>query len=133
MAEQIKLQVGCIRPRPEEKSMHIQGRDLSGNFLGKADITGAQCARAFAEPGGRIVEGIRAVLERTPPELEADIAKSGITLTGGASRLWGMDEYITQGTGICARPADDPGACTALGLKALAAQGRHTERKRLPQ
>lgn len=131
MAEQIKLQVGGLRPRPEERSMSVQGRDLSGNFLGSCEITGAQCVRAFAEPGGRIVEGIRAVLERTPPELAADIAKTGVTLTGGASLLWGMDEFVSRGTGIKARLADDCAACTALGLKALA-QGGRTDRKRLP-
>lgn len=120
LASDAKIQVGCICPRPEEKSIRLRGRDLGGSAVGECELRSGQCIRPFAEPGGRIAEGIAAVLEKTPPELAADISKNGIVLTGGGSLLWGMDEFILRATGIRARLADDPASCVALGLGKLA-------------
>lgn len=138
MAEEIKIKIGCILPRPEEKKMQIQGRDLHGSFLGNCEIASNETALAFDEVGTRIIETIHSVLEKTPPELLADIHQDGITLTGGGSLLWGLDEYIHRHTGLKARIADDCISCTAFGLGKLANNLRgmqpgaiHLERKKL--
>ena len=138
IAEEIKVQIGCILPRPEEKKIRIQGRDLNGSFIGDCEITSNETCLAFEEVGGRIIENIHSVLEKTPPELLVDINRDGITLAGGGSLLWGLDEYIHRYTGIKVHIADDCVSCVAFGLGKLAESLRsmapgaiHLERKKL--
>ena len=138
IAEEIKIQIGCMLPRPEDKKISVQGRDLNGSFVGDCEITSCETCLAFEEIGSRIIENIHTVLEKTPPELLSDVSRSGITLTGGGSLLWGLDEYIHRHTGIHVHIADDCISCVAFGLGKLSETlhsmqpgAIHLERKKL--
>ena len=120
MAEEIKIGIGCVYPRPEEKVMEVKGRCLLTGLPRSVEISSSETMEAFDEPCSTIVDGIHAVLESTPPELVADIATSGLMLSGGGCLLWGFDRMITERTGIPARIADDAVSCVAYGAgKAL--------------
>ena len=120
-AEAIKINVANCAPSPrQEQTMMIKGRDLVHGLPRQIEITDRIVAKAIEETVGMIIEGIRQVLERTPPELSADIIDRGITLSGGGALLNGLPELVTKKTQIPAYVADMPLECVAIGTgKAL--------------
>ncbi len=114
-AEELKISIGCVFPRPEEISMEIKGRCLMTGLPRVFTVTSSEMIEAFEEPAQRILEAIHSVLERTPPELVADISTNGIVMTGGGSLVWGFDKLIESNTGIETHVADDAISCVAYG------------------
>ncbi|MBQ3564599.1 MAG: rod shape-determining protein [Alphaproteobacteria bacterium] len=121
-AERIKKEIGAaIYPEDGQgRTMTIKGRDLSNGLPAELEITEAQIVESLAEPVASIVEGVKFALENTPPELSADIVDKGITMTGGGSLLYRLDELLRAKTGLPVEKAEDPLLCVALGTgKAL--------------
>lgn len=119
-AEEIKLNIGCVFPRPEPLTMDVKGRCLMTGLPRICSISSEDTIEAFEEVVSRILESIHLVLESTPPELVADIANNGITMTGGGSLLWGFDKLVEARTSIETHVADDAVSCVAYGTgKAL--------------
>lgn len=119
-AESIKIKVGAAAELKERLEMQIQGRDQVAGLPRTITLTSDEVEEALQEPLSAIVNVIRAVLAKTPPELSADIIDRGMALTGGGALLREIDAMITQETGVPAYVADNPIACTALGAgKAL--------------
>ena len=114
-AEDIKKEIGCVFPRPEETSMEIKGRCLMTGLPRTFTVESNEILGAFEEVSSTIVEAIHAVLERTPPELTGDISTNGIVMTGGGAMVWGFDKLIASKTGIPTRVADEAISCVALG------------------
>ncbi len=120
-AEDAKLAIGCVMPRPEPLSMRIKGRDLKTGLPREADLTSEDIMEALKRPARTITDQVLEVLEQTPPELVADIARNGIVLTGGGSRIYGMDRLLCERTEINCMLADDADSCVAYGCgKSLA-------------
>lgn len=114
-AESVKIQIGAAVDIGEELSMEIQGRDQVGGLPRTITITTSEVVEAIAEPLATIVGAAQNVLEKTPPELAADIIDRGIVLTGGGALLRGIDVYITQKVGVPAYRAEDPMVAVAVG------------------
>ena len=114
-AEEIKINIGTCYKRPENISMDVRGRNLVTGLPKTVKVTSSETEEALRETTGQIVEGVMSVLERTPPELSADILDRGIMLTGGGSMLRGMEEMIEERTGINTMTADDPMKVVAIG------------------
>ena len=114
-AEEMKINIGCVYPMEEEKTMEIKGRCLMTGLPRLVTVSSAEMREAFEEPVERILEAIHAVLERTPPELVADISTNGIVMTGGGSMVAGFDKLITARTGIQTTVAENAIACVAEG------------------
>ena len=114
-AEELKMTIGCVSPRPEEVSMQCKGRCLLTGLPREFTVTSSETMEAFEEVSGRILEAIHGVLERTPPELVADVSTNGIVLTGGGSLVWGFDKLVEAHTGIQTHVADDAVSCVAFG------------------
>jgi len=114
-AEDIKIQIGSAYPDGEGKSMEIRGRDLVTGLPRTIKFTSLDTFQALSEPITAIVDGIKSVLERTPPELASDIVDKGIVLTGGGSLLHGFTRLLAEETGIPIHLAEDPLSCVALG------------------
>ena len=119
-AEEIKINIGTASPAGRNETMEIRGRDLVSGLPKTVRITSDETREALAESGALIVDCVKSVLEKTPPELAADIVDRGIVMTGGGSLLHGLDRLINQETGIATYLAEDPLSCVALGTgKAL--------------
>ena len=114
-AEELKMSIGCVYPRDEEQTMEIKGRDLMTGLPRAFSVSSSEMIEAFEEPTMRILEAVHSVLERTPPELVADISTNGIVMTGGGSLIWGIDKLIESHTGIETHVADDAISCVAFG------------------
>ena len=114
-AEELKMSIGCVFPRPEEVTMEIKGRCLMTGLPRVFSVSSSEMIEAFEEVSTRILEAIHGVLERTPPELVADISTNGIVMTGGGSLLWGFDKLVESHTGIETHVADDAISCVAEG------------------
>lgn len=118
-AEIVKQKIGYAISPPDEQ-MEIKGRDLVTGLPKRARITAKEICEVLSEPLSLIMGGVRGVLERTPPELAADIINRRIVLTGGGSLLKHFDQLIKEETGIPALLAEDPISCVAIGTgKAL--------------
>ncbi len=118
-AEQIKIQIGNVKPQKKE-TMQIKGRDLATGIPKTITITSEEVQEAIKEPVDLIVQAIKDVLEKTPPELAADIVDRGIVLSGGSALLRNLDKLIQEETGLQVRIAEDTMTCVALGAgKAL--------------
>lgn len=117
-AEELKINIGCVYPRPEEISMEIKGRCLMTGLPRIFTVTSSEILEALDEPATRIVEAIHSVLERTPPELVGDISTNGIVMTGGGSLIWGFDSLVQAKTGIETHVAEDAVSCVAIGTGA---------------
>ena len=118
-AEELKMTIGTAFPREEVVSRECRGRDLVTGLPKSVEVTSEEIMDALDEPLHEICEAVHNVLERTPPELAADISNSGIVVTGGAL-LYGIDKKIEDRTGIKVIIADDPKSCVAVGTgKAL--------------
>ena len=119
-AEELKLTIGTAFPRDEIVTKECRGRDLVTGLPKSVDVTSEEMMDALEEPLYAISEAVHNVLERTPPELAADISNSGIIITGGGALLHGIDKRIEDRTGIKVIIAEDPKSCVAIGTgKAL--------------
>jgi rod shape-determining protein MreB len=119
-AEALKIKIGAASELKERLEMSIQGRDQVAGLPRTITMTSDEIEEAMQEPLSAIVNVVRAVLAKTPPELSADIIDRGMALTGGGALLREIDAMITEETGVPAYVADNPIACTALGAgKAL--------------
>ncbi|MCL5773530.1 MAG: rod shape-determining protein [Firmicutes bacterium] len=114
-AEDIKIKIGSAFPQQDPLIMDIRGRDLINGLPKTISINSEETRDALEEPLSAIVEAVKSVLERTPPELAADIIERGIVLTGGGSLLRGLDQLLSKATGMPVRVADDPISCVAIG------------------
>ncbi len=114
-AEAIKIGIGSAFPYEDEKSILIKGRNLVDGLPKDVTISAEEVRDALAEPLMTIVDAIKSTLEKTPPELSADIIDSGITLTGGGALLRGIDMLIMQQTGMPVHIANKPLECVAIG------------------
>jgi rod shape-determining protein MreB and related proteins len=114
-AEQIKLEIGSAFPLDEPMTMEIKGRDLIEGIPKTLTITDAEIREALAEPISIIVNAVRVALERTPPELSADIVDRGIVLTGGGSLLKNLDKLLREETSLPVSVAEDPLSSVVLG------------------
>jgi len=115
-AEDVKIDLASAMPVSEDRSVRIRGRDLLSPQAMDIEYTSRQAYMAVHEPCRAIVAAIRWVLERTPPELAADVMRTGIHLTGRVAQLYAMDQFIASELGIPVLIAKEPGDCTALGL-----------------
>ena len=115
-AEDVKLDLASAMPLTEGRQVRIRGRDLLSPQAMDIEFTSAQAHEAIKEPCRAILAAIKWVLERTPPELAADIMRSGIHLTGGGAQLFAMDQFIATELGIPVLIAKEPEDCTVMGL-----------------
>ncbi len=114
-AEDLKIKIGTVYDVGEETFMDVRGRDLVTGLPKTITVSSRETEEALREPVNQIVETIHSVLEKTPPELAADIADRGIVLTGGGSLLRGLEDLIHSKTGINTITAEDPMTAVALG------------------
>ena len=114
-AEQIKINIGTAHTREDELTMDVRGRNLVTGLPENITINSSEMLEALKECVDQIVSLAHLVLEKTPPELAADISDSGIIMTGGGSLLYGLDKRIEERTGISVRIAEDPLSCVAKG------------------
>jgi rod shape-determining protein MreB len=114
-AEELKINVGTVYPRVQEVSMDVRGRNLISGLPMTINVTSTEIMDALEEPISSVIEAVHAVLERTPPELAADISDRGMVLTGGGSLIYGLDKLLQEKTGINVIIADDAISCVALG------------------
>ncbi len=113
--ERIKMEIGSAYPLKEERKLEIKGRDLVEGVPKNLSITDEEVREALAEPIATIVEAVRMALERTPPELSADIMDKGIVLSGGGALIRGLDQRLRAETGLPVVLAEDPLASVVLG------------------
>ena len=130
-AEEIKFRIGSALPLEEELSMDVQGRDQVAGLPRTITLTSGEVTEAIAEPMSSIVTVVRSVLEKTPPELSADIIDRGMALVGGGALLRGMDRLLTRETGVPCYVAENPMACVAVGA-GRALENLHIMRRSLP-
>ena len=114
-AEEIKINIGAAYRRPEVQTMEVRGRNLVTGLPKTIVVTSDETLEALREPALQIVDAVHNVLERTPPELAADIFDRGIVMTGGGSLLSGLDALIEEKTGITTVIAEDPLTAVAIG------------------
>ena len=114
-AELMKMQIGCVFPKEQETSIEIKGRCLVTGLPKVINVSSTEMLEAFEEPVERILEAVHGVLERTPPELVADISNNGIVMTGGGSLVDGFDKLIEARTGIHTVVAEGAISCVAEG------------------
>jgi rod shape-determining protein MreB len=114
-AEEAKIRIGSALPIEESMRMEVQGRDQVTGLPRSVEITTDDIAEALEEPIALIVNMVKSVLERTPPELASDIIDRGMTMIGGSSLLRNLDQLLTQETGVPVYVADAPMACVAVG------------------
>ena len=119
-AEDLKINIGCVYPKIQDVEMDIRGRDLSTGLPKTITVYSSEMLEALIEPAMMIVDAVHSVLERTPPELAADISDRGIYMTGGGCLVDGLDKLLQEKTGINVMIAEDAISCVALGTgKAL--------------
>ena len=114
-AEQLKFNIGTAFPREESVTMECRGRDMVSGLPVSVTVTSEEMYDALDEPLTTICEAVHSVLEKSPPEIAADISSSGIMLTGGGALLWGLDKRIEDKTKIKVMIAEDPKSCVAVG------------------
>lgn len=118
--EEIKINIGSAFPNAIDGSMEIKGRDLISGLPKTIKINSKEILEALKEPIATIIEGIKGTLEKTPPELAADIMDRGIMLSGGGAQLHGLDTLVREETGMPVQVAENPLDCVVLGTgKAL--------------
>ena len=119
-AEDLKVNIGCVYPRIQNSEMEVRGRDLSSGLPKTLVITSNEMLEALIEPAMQVVDAVHSVLEKTPPELAADISDRGIYMTGGGCLITGLDKLLQEKLGINVMVAEDAVSCVALGTgKAL--------------
>ncbi|MCI8277422.1 MAG: rod shape-determining protein [Clostridia bacterium] len=119
-AEELKMSIGCVYPKIQDMEMDVRGRDLVTGLPKTITIYSSEMMEALEEPAMLIVDAVHSVLEKTPPELAADISDKGIYMTGGGCLLDGLDRLLQEKTGINVMIAEDAISCVAKGTgKAL--------------
>lgn len=119
-AEELKVNVGCVFPKFQDMEMDVRGRDLTTGLPKTITIYSSEMMDALEEPAMMIVEAVHSVLEKTPPELAADISDKGIYMTGGGCLIDGLDKLLQDKIGINVMIAEDAISCVAIGTgKAL--------------
>ena len=119
-AEDLKVSIGCVYPKMQDVEMDIRGRDLIDGLPKTITVRSSEMLEAMIEPALMIVDAVHSVLEKTPPELAADISDRGIYMTGGGCLVDGLDKLLQEKTGINVMIAQDTVSCVALGTgKAL--------------
>ena len=119
-AEELKQQIGCVFPKIQDMEMDVRGRDLITGLPKTITVYSSEMMEALEEPAMLIVDAVHSVLERTPPELAADISDKGIYMTGGGCLIDGLDRLLQEKTGINVMIAEDAISCVAKGTgKAL--------------
>jgi rod shape-determining protein MreB and related proteins len=119
-AEEIKIKIGSALPLEEDLKLDVRGRDQVAGLPRTIEISSEEVTEAIAEPLSSIISTVKQTLEKTPPELAADIIDRGMVLTGGGSLLRNIDELLTRETGVPCYVAENPMACVAIGAgKAL--------------
>ena len=119
-AEDLKINIGCVYPKIQDTEMDIRGRDLIDGLPKTVTVYSSEMLEALIEPALMIVDAVHSVLEKTPPELAADISDKGIYMTGGGCLVDGLDKLLQEKTGINVMIAQDAISCVALGTgKAL--------------
>ena len=114
-AEEIKIQMGSAWPMEQEITADIRGRDLISGLPRTLQVTTEHIREALAEPISAIIDAVKTTLDKTPPELAADIMQDGIMLTGGGALLGGLDERLSHETGMPIRVADEPLYSVVIG------------------
>ena len=115
-AEDVKLDLGSALPLRDDRHALVRGRDMITSLPQTTELSASQVQQALQEPCMAILSAIKKVLERTPPELAADIMRNGIHLTGGSSLLFGLDQFIASELGMPVLLAKEPMDCAVLGL-----------------
>lgn len=119
-AEDLKINIGCVYPRMQKLEMEVRGRHLSSGLPVNLNVNSDDMYEALKEPSLQIVEAVVSVLEKTPPELSADISDRGIFMTGGGCLVYGFDKLLQEKTGINVMIAEESVSCVAIGTgKAL--------------
>ena len=119
-AEELKVNIGCVYPKIQDVEMDIRGRDLITGLPKTVTIYSSEMMEALQEPAMMIIDAGHSVLEKTPPELAADISDKGIYMTGGGCLVDGLDKLLAEKTGINVMIAEDAVSCVAIGTgKAL--------------
>lgn len=114
-AERIKHQIGCAYPRHQVEEMEVNGRNLAEGVPRSFTLNSNEILEALQDPLSGIISAVRNALEKTPPELGADVAEVGLVLTGGGALLRDMDRLLTEETGLPVIIAEDPLTCVARG------------------
>jgi rod shape-determining protein MreB len=114
-AERIKIEIGCAYPGQEVREIDVRGRNLAEGIPRSFTLNSHEVLEALQESLSAIVQAVKSALEQTPPELAADIAETGMVLTGGGALLKDIDKLLSEETGLIVRIADDPLTCVARG------------------
>lgn len=114
-AEEAKHSIGCVYDRPDRLEYRVKGRNVKNGLAGEVVLSGEDMLEALRRPARQIVERVLDVLETSTPELVSDIAENGIVLTGGGSRIYGMDRLLQEWTQMNCMVADDADSCVAFG------------------
>lgn len=130
-AEQVKIQIGSALPMDEEMKMEVRGRDVVAGLPRTISFTSTEVTEAMADSLQAIVNTVKSVLEKTPPELSSDVIDKGIVMTGGTSLLRNLNSLLTRETGIPCHLAEDPLICVAMGA-GLALEHYAILRRNLP-
>jgi len=128
-AEEIKKEIGSAYPDEAERSMEVRGRDLLTGLPKTICISGYEIQEALAEPISGIIDAVKMTLEKTPPELAADILDRGIIMAGGGSLLRGIERLLAEETGMPVQRADDPLTCVARGTGIALERNYHDLKK----
>ena len=131
-AEEIKIKIGSAYPLEEEMSLEVKGRDLVAGLPKSVTITSEEIREALQEPLRAILEMTKISLERTPPELAADLIEHGIVMAGGGSLLRGMDKIISEETGLPVHIADDPLTAVVVGTGKVLDEIRYLKKVTVP-
>ncbi len=119
-AEDLKINIGCVYPKIQDMEMELRGRDLTTGLPRTISVHSSEMFEALIKPAMMVVDAVHSVLEKTPPELAADISDKGIYMTGGGCLVDGLDKLLQEKTGINVMIAQDAVSCVALGTgKAL--------------
>ncbi|NQV04030.1 MAG: rod shape-determining protein [Candidatus Omnitrophica bacterium] len=127
-AEDIKIKIGSAYPLEEELTMEVRGRDLVAGLPKTITVSSEEIREAVAGPISAILEATRMTLERTPPELSADLIERGIVLAGGGALLRGMDKLISEETGLPVHVAEDPMTAVAIGTGKVLSEIRYLKK-----
>ena len=131
-AEDVKIKIGSAYPLEEEMSLEVKGRDLVAGLPKTVTITSEEVREALQEPLRAILEITKISLERTPPELAADLIEHGIVMAGGGSLLRGLDKLISEETGLPVHIADDPLTAVANGTGKVLNEIRYLKKVTVP-